>query len=701
MPYRWFPFVLCSSVALAQGAPTFVTKSPLARVRIENVSALLAQLPATCAGQLLANDEVAAAWSAGLARFRERAARRTEIVAAVRRHRIALDPWLSATVRGIEAWDTVRSLELTELQRCELAEVGGDDELPLTRTIGVVACQPRAEGRWTRLFEEQARRLAADPTLRAVADAKFEGLPVHEFEPVADAAGEREEGALDDARQRSWLLHLPGVFAFGAGSAATSGALAPPPPRRPEAGFGAEVDLAANVARMGRLGGVPAEFAAIGLDRLQALRWRLRFAGPLVLDELEVEANGEPRGIVGALLTGKGTPPAQPLPDRALAQLRCSVDVAMLLDGIAGAAGGGGMPDELRATFQAAFPGGIAIGVCAPAPGGVLPRVIVSLAIGDADAVTKVIDELARARMPRTEFTCEGVPCVALKVDDLPQGLQPAWCRVDGVLHVAESAASLRALLKARAAAAPPAMDVGDAPLPEGAGDAVPGFELRYDAAALYGAFHAHWLPLLNLIPGDVGRHALVRADELPEPDAVAALLGQGRALLRRNGTTWTLQQLGPLGGVHTTALAFTWAPLLSASIAEEWSTQQLERHVASAQLAPVWTELEAFREKHQRWPRDLGELFTATKLPADALLLPGDTNAEPVALPAGDARTIRSSFRWFAPPVQANVDGGDVALLLVGITPRPAFRPMLTDKGDVPQTWGEICQRPIEQFGK
>ena len=72
--------------------------------------------------------------------------------------------------------------------------------------------------------------------------------------------------------------------------------------------------------------------------------------------------------------------------------------------------------------------------------------------------------------LPTKRVRYSGIECTVLKIPDMPNGIQPAFCRVDGMLHLAESALSLRALLKVQDKVTV-AMDVGDAPLPLVAGD--------------------------------------------------------------------------------------------------------------------------------------------------------------------------------------------------------------------------------------
>jgi hypothetical protein len=69
----------------------------------------------------------------------------------------------------------------------------------------------------------------------------------------------------------------------------------------------------------------------------------------------------------------------------------------------------------------------------------------------------------------------------------------------------------------------------------------------------------------------------------------------------------------------------------------------------------------------------------------------------EVVALPAGDARTIKSSFRYFPDGVKVADEDGN--MLLIMIAPQPYHRAVLTDDGRVSDYWGETRQAPIDKF--
>lgn len=696
--------LLAASLTAQGDAPTFVTRPHLVRCVAEDVGKLLEQLPTTRVGKLLAEPEVHAAFTTALQRYRTMASRREQLVAAVLTRKLELDPWLLLQLPQQQAWRTVRQLDLADMQRVEFAAVSTSEEGQQPIPVAVLTCRPRAEGRWTALFEGHAKAMTTQGW-RAEADAKFAGFPAYQFlyspGEAADqgqAAGHAHGAPLE--LMRAWLLHLPGRFAFGSGTPDDCGTLAAPPARQTPHVVG-EMNLVAYVDMFRRLmGGVPPEFAALGFDGLQVLRWRGQFVGDAILDEWEVELGDEPTGLVGALLVAKAKPPAQPLPDGALAQVRCAVDLPLLLQSLDQLAGGEAVPQALQTQLKKAFTGGVAVGVNAPAKGGLIPRLYASLAIADRDALQQLLATAFPPEVGRKQVTYEGTVCTVLTVPGLPAGLQPTFGEIDGVLHVAESGLSMRAFLKARTKGGD-GMDVGDAPIPDGAGELQPHVDVRFDEQALYRTFVEVWLPLLKLVAAGDAFEPLLDEADMPSAEAVVPRLGKGRGVLRRQGNLFRLQQLGTLGGLESAAIAMTWGPFLSFTFHQDYTEDQLANLLARHQLTQVWAALETFQKANQRWPNDLAELFVAQKLSPDALLLAGDQAAEVVVMPAGDPRVVKSSFRYFKEPVQVDVEGNPRGMLLIGITPRRYNRPMLGVDGSLPDVWGADCTRPIDTFGK
>jgi hypothetical protein len=548
-----------------------------------------------------------------------------------------------------------------------------------------------------RPFEDLATGIGRRKDVKEVANGKVGGIPAHVFEP---AEGEDEQDRMFEPRGL-WLAHLPGVFVGGDGSPSDCGDVGAPPARGP-AGLALTLDLKAYLDMFARLGAarIPAEFTALGFDKLLHLQWRMGFAGERILDELELEFSDAPSGLLGALVGGKAKLPPQPMPAGALVQLRAAVDPAVLLEALSTASGGAlAVPEAIQKDALAAFDGGLALGVAAPA-GGVIPRLYVSAGIADTAALDRLLALLPRDDTKVKTVTYEGVACTVLSFAGQPQGMQLTYCRVDGVLHAAESPLSMRAFLQARAGGGD-AMDVGDAPLPEGAGQVQPGFDLRCDEAAMYRAFHDVWLPLLALSGASrfMGEPFLQR-DDMPSPEAVGKHLRKSRGVLRKAGGKFTVQHLGELGGPEASALAMTWGPILTGSFHRDYTTEQLTREIAKQQLDAAWTALAAYKQDKGDWPASLGELFVAAKFADDALLLPGDSLAEAVTMPAGTERKVKSSFRYFPKTVLVNT-GAQTPVLLLGIAPMTYGRPALGADGTQQDLWGADSGKPIDQFGK
>jgi hypothetical protein len=682
----------------AQGT-TFVPHRPLMRFTAEGVPALLAMLQKSGVGKLLAEPDVAAAFQKGLQRYRHMAARREALFAFATKQELELDPWLRMRPMNVDGFHAIRTVELDDMVRLEAIATFTGDDARFPSTIVTVACKPRAEGRWTALFERHAKEFGENKYWKATPDAKFEGTPFHEFAPVAPEDVVIQ--GLGEVDQRVWMLHVPGLFAFGSGPLPELGKLGVADPVPPQ--VVGTMNLAAYVKMFGDLmGGTPPEVVALGFDTLESIRWSASFHGDKVLDEIEVKlkVDDEPRGLVGAVLNGTAALPAQPLPEKALAQIRAGIDPQLAWDALVAVGGAEGIPEAIATNVKKAFTGGVAIGVTAPARGGLIPRMYLSLGVADP----KALDALLAALPPMVQkksLTLEGTECTALTIANAPPAMQPTFCVLDGVLHCAESGQSLRAFLKARVAGGE-AMDVGDAKEPEGPGEKLATFDVRWDEAAIYSAYLEVWLPLLKLLPDEIKNAALLEPGEMPEADAVLPLLGKGRGLLRRDGKTYRLQQLGTLGGVEAAAAAMTWGPILSARFHHDYYADELERAAAKHVLGKAWEAIEAFQKANQRLPNDLGELVTAQRLPVDALLLPGDALAEAVALPAGDTRVVKSSFRWFKDGVTVNDNAGnDVKVVLVAIKPFPWNRPMLSQEGTQPEVYGPISNVRIDQFGK
>ena len=681
-------------------------------LRVRGVPELLAHWPNTVAGKLAAENDVAEAVDAAVSFTAHQSRRLDDIIRAAIELNI---PVLPATVlvehlSMPNPW-RVFARPLQELRGIDLC-VYIDEEAPesprglvMPRGIVAVSCRPRYEGRWTQLFDREAQLLDKAAWLTTIADAKVGGNPAwaYRLAVTEGTAGLRRQLGTATEQYGIWMTHLPGTFVYGNCGIEGAEKYVPDNAGGPAA-VSLTLDVPAYLEMVGDLVGnaLGNEVQLLGLDTVRQFDWRGRFVGELVLDEIALETDGTISGIVGALLGIAGQLPKQALPKGAMAQLRTTVDFGRLFDLTRAAAGPEfEMTAEQQQDLVAGLTGGIAIGLNAPSPGALLPRIFVSLGIADEERLRRVL-AAAMATMSTKEVTYDGVACTRITFDDGPQGLRPTFCIVDGQLHVAESGRSLRALLAAQDGQVE-AMDVGDAPIADGPGELLPTFDLRLDEAALYSAFRDTWLPIYEAMmpsaePRGAGASAYEPALErrdMPPVDLIADYCRPSRATMRRHGNRFTIRHLGALGGAEVVVFLMTFGPMISRDMnAERNQTVKLRREITRRKLAAVWQALEIFQDNRDRWPNDLAELFATASLADNALLLPGDDLAETVDL--GNGRTIRSSFRYYPDPVIVHED----PTLLIEIRAKRTNRAVLTDSGRVQLLGGDASRAPIDQFG-
>ncbi|MFN7587222.1 MAG: hypothetical protein ACK5UQ_01725 [Planctomycetota bacterium] len=669
------------------GAPPFVIprQGLFVDLRADEVPTLANQLPSSALGRLLAEPDVAAVWQLGQERLQRMRARRQLVADAVaklpqpngeiERPGQGVDQLALETLLRVE-WSDVRSFRFVGLMK-------EGRQVPIG--AGVLRCPPKAEGRLTRQFEATAKVLADNPQLKAVADAKVEGFPAHVFTVADDSDADRWPGY---EPLGVWMLHLPGTFAFGEGTPADCGTIGAAPAA--PAGIGLAMNLQAYLGIMTRGfgGGMPQELTALGVDQLQTFDWRGRFVGEHVLEEFELAFADKPVGLAPALWGGSAPLPKQALPEGAMLQLRIAADLPKLL-ALAGEVGVA-LPPPVAEALPKALTGGIALGVSAPPKGGLVPRMAATFGVADAAALQDALKQFLPPDVKTKQVQLEGVDCTSLLLDDLPPALRPTWCLVDGQLHVAESPNSLRDLLRAQKTGAE-AMAVGDAPVAAGADEPMPSVDVRADLAAAYAAFHGTWLPLYELAEAasPMASKALLPRKDLPEPAVVGKHLGSVRGVMRKTTKGYVLQFQGPVGGPLAASFAATYGPMLSASMHRDYRTEQKELQIAQHLATEVWPKFEAFHKANNRWPKDLAELFVDQKLAADALLIPGDTDAEEVAMPAGDARTVRSSFRYHPEAPMRVLEGNEENVLLSSVRVLGWQRISLTTKGEAKATYG------------
>ncbi|MFK7742639.1 MAG: hypothetical protein AB8H80_20170 [Planctomycetota bacterium] len=674
----------------------------LASIAAYNMPDVLAAWPKTRIGRLLATPEVRDGAHRVLEHVVDSVARDTAVLLAAQSAELELKPWQAANAiyANQPSFSSFLAQPFDQIRHAVWLKGNAhpDAENPIAGgpSVMLLSCLPQFEGRWTQRFEAQAQQLAASTRYTTQENAKLDGNPAYAFAIVPDGI---DTSWIAGASLHRWTLHLPGSFFDGCGNPATIGKITSAAAPQ-HTGFAVDVHYETLLKNAPQ--GAMAEPAvrAFGADKLQSFTWRIGIDGELLLDEVAVTTNGETGGLIAMLAGGTAELPDQALPDGAMLQLRAALDLTALTD-ILPLLELPEMPEALTKQIHAAFDGGIALGCCAPKTGGLIPRIYATLTIADEQSLRDAIESIVpadgtggRSQMVKKR-TLEGVACSVLRIPDLPQGIQPAWCIADGKLHIAESARSLRSLLKAQKTGAV-AMDVGDAPLPKGKGEVVDTLELRCDEAQIYESFYEIWLPLYEMA-NPSSHSAPIQRDDLPEPELVAEYCGKSRGLLRRDGNTWRVQHLGALGGPELAALAMTFGPMLAAEIGN-YQTNQLLRAIAIPKLEKLYDAFERFAKRERRAPRDLAELCAAETFDVALLLLPGDSKPETFTLP--DGTEVKTSYRYFPEPVAVDTQEGDLRALLVAIRPMSSNRPILCSNGAVPEIYGEQSQRPIDRIG-
>ena len=704
----------CAAALPAQGTTYISSLRTLFEVRATKVPQLLEQWRGSALGGLFEDPEARRCGRLA-ARFEgSRIHRRTETWLAM--HQLGSDqeapPAVIASLYRMGQGEVWRMLErpVQELESAELRVLLHPDPDRNLSPFFVrdLACRPRYEGQWTSRFDDEARRRARSTLFVDVPDAEVSSFAAHAF---ALPEGWADVG-LGGLPEQQWMLHLPGRFIHGNGVIDACGSVGPAPAHSDaEVRLDVHLDLYNEMLTAAGFG-APAEWTLFGLEAVDRLTWSACFVDGLIHDVVQLDVDG-PLGGVGSFFTERDRPlPAQGLPEGGMVQLRAALDLRETYDGLVAADDDFALPGPLVDGLLAALDGGVALACCAPAPGGLIPRLYLTLGLEDAAALDQAISSALPPELEVKKVRYGDVEVSVLKIPGAPSGLQPAWCVVDEKLHVAESAQSMRALLKAQGSDAV-AMDVGEMTAPPGDGTALTSFDLRYDPAAIYEAFYEIWLPLFersgfNELPPPVTR------DDLPEPDVVARHLGKGRGVIRRTEDSVALVQSSASGGLELTALLFAY-PTMLAPLMSDFMEDEVHLAVARSKLQAVHDALEDFEGREGRRPRDLAELCTAQQLSADALLLPGDELAEQIELPGG--RTVRSSFRYYPAGVKVprgrgsafiGVVGGPVQnglaaktpALLIELRPHQFHRAMLLENGEVPDTYGDFgTTLPIDQF--
>lgn len=681
-PLSWLP---------AQDAPPqFVPKSvPIARMRVEGIVALRAVWPQTGIGRLFADPDVAAMVAKYSAWADQEAARRMATFEAASRLELELKPDEAMNIFSMSNSLVELNVPFAQMRRLESfaisKEVAG---LQRPSTTTAVSCLPQFEGRCTHAFERDAATFRSASWCVEQEGVKVGAFDAYRFTPPAQAMAELGERGKGLGR---WMMHLPGTFVAGVGLPEEIGTVEMSP-KKVDPGMFMSLSIPGYLEQLELGDFLP---ATLGFEALKNVQWRSQFVGENIVEDLELElaAGVKPTGVVAALLAGGGKLVPQALPKGALAQLRFAVGYESLMAAVEEIAGDElEISEELKADVVKMLDGSVAIGTCAP-KGGMIPQVFLTLGLADAEAFDRVVAAAIAMGFPVKNVSYGGAECTLLKFPDMPAGIQPGFCRVGNVLHIAESGLSLRALLKAQENGVE-AMDVGDATLASVPGDVVPTVEARFDLPLIYRNFYQKWLPLFEMTAS--GDRPITRND-MPDPDVVDELVSAVRGVAFRDGNHYVLRHTGTVGPMLALYL-MAWSPMASGGMGSS-SSDLITRVIGSHKMRAAWDALQAFEAREGRLPRDLAELFVAEKLAGDALLMPMDELAETIALPGG--KQVQSSFRYFPEGVDATTINTANDALMIEILPRTFGRAVLTNDGNVRVLYSAASLRDIDEFGK
>lgn len=682
----------------AQQDQWFEATGPFTRIAVHDLPGLYAAVQHGALGRMLADPEIAEAFAAGKAGYLALIGDYLGLLAAQRQlepRYETFDQRSEVVTRAID-WRDVHSFELAAMM------TSGRQNGPfgVSAPDFVLSVRPTAAGgeRVRKQFDDfvAGLRKLPPPGVKLAAEQQLVGHDALVMEPGENDANDLQ---VPTTPQRIWLLERDGLICGGVGNGDKGGRFVPFAATEPHFLLGFDVAnyirmMAALITAQNRET-VELVLEAFGLARSGEFAWRLHMSDGTVQDDLSLALNGRPGGILEAMLRGMAPLPEQPLPANGMLQIRCAFDVELLvaaIDKVLTAANletltEQGMLDDLRR----AWTGGAAFALARPGPGSFVPRVYASFGIVDHEALQRLLTRLhTDSNVTAKERELAGTDCTLLSIDGFPAALQPSHALVDDVMHFAESAGSLKALLQAKADGAPRALDIGKTGRPPGAGTTLPMFDLRYDSRAIHAAVQEVWMPLAKLESALSEGEAFVPLDAMPDVETVNAHLGPGRGVLRRTDDAIVLSMAGTLGGPETTALASAFGPYLSAQYAAgwSWSMSAVRDNLITLQLIKARDAVAAFEQREGRRPATLGELVAA-----------GDLDPEPVE---HDGKPVaKSSFRYYPEGLKVSPDGEQVVALLIAIDKSAWQRSCIDAEGRVRAGWGAFAESSIDAIEK
>lgn len=378
------------------------------------------------------------------------------------------------------------------------------------------------------------------------------------------------------------------------------------------------------------------------------------------------------RGLIAAMTTAADTPPNVPLPSPALLHWRGAMDMDKAFDAIRKAAAVTDdasiddedspiKPEDLTATFS----GGMALGLSAPKPGAMVPRIGMVARITSDEAFASFrekIEEMLEG-IDLTDHDYKDVTWTSIEIPNNPAPMVPSFAVHNGLLLVGENPTTLKDMLKLSIAGdiAPP-IDAsnGPSPLPEALGveaDAA----LTYDLGATYEMIINQYMPMVQMGMGMAlaqqgrGGEPLFTIDDLPDPEELAPELGIGVGSMTVTDDGLHVSVASSLGDPLLAMMAEFMGPLMGQAIAMgmEQGVSQAEKKLAKLRLEKVYSGLRNWQAtwgSGKGWPRDLGELMGRSLIDDPTLLLaPGNEHTLTLEYENedGDIEDVECSYQW------------------------------------------------------
>ncbi|MFK7741324.1 MAG: hypothetical protein AB8H80_13470 [Planctomycetota bacterium] len=683
------------AVAAQSGAPTYVPATePHMRLRFAEVQELRKAWPGLRVAALAEDYELGAVMAQWLEREGVRRGRDDAIRSACAKFKLDVDQNnLANILRRLDGFYWLDRFQDARQFELMLIRGSGERSYMSSCSVAIASAMPRVAGQWASDFGGEGAWWRECGWFESKQGLKIDGFPVAAFALPEDVAEKQsEQWGVDAGNVGRWFLQVPGAVMVGAGQLPKGHVDLRPEAVPPGMHYDFEIkDLVASL---------PARDAMPRLifDGLVRSRMQFMCEGDLIREQLEFEV--EKFGgitIPDILIANEGALLPQGLPKGAMAQLRCRLDMGKLRELVDAASEIESPPPPFVADLLGCLDGRVAIGVAAPARGALIPRIYASLGLRDEEAFEAGLKQIAAMGLTIKELELGGVACRVLKVPDMPPAVQPTFCIIDGVLHIAESGLSMRAFLKAQGAAGNAEGDVAmvldDPVVPSDVpGERLQHLDLRVSPAAAYRAFYECWLTPLRMSMGNRG--SLLSADDMPEPADYAAIAPDVQVVAFRDGKRIGLHSVGALGG----PIATIWSAVVSqagpSSNGPDWATSGV---LGMHQGQMVSDALQRFEDNNGRRPKDLAELFVAEAWPDDALVFAGDPAPDELKLPG--ERTVRSSYRYFPEPVTVDVFGLERKALLIRIEAGVPGRVMVDDAGGVHLIYGDAGDADIESF--